>query len=497
MQVPFFFMLISVFWIIFSDQLLLIFQNANTPFTITKFQTFKGVLFVLIATFLIHFMIKKLNKKLIQSKEEYKDLFYNTPDPMLILDLQTDKFCKANKAAVSTYGYSTEEFASMSLSDVRLPGSKSEMPGRNHHNIYKHKTKSSDIIICEETAREIAFENAPARLVSAHDITELENAKAHLLQRETQLKQILDSITDGFFILSKDMVIEKANEVFVKIVEIDVEQVEGYNFLDLLPSVKEGFSYRQYTKAIATNTTVHFESFYKKTNTWYRVSAYPFHGGLSVIFRDITNEKQNELRIYQNEQNLLALINNTEDYIWSLDKNLHYFTFNEPYERMYKAIFGEDLWIGKSALNENQGKEHLDKWNALYQRTLNGEKFSVDMDFVLKNACYNTTVRFNPIYDAEKKVIGVGCFLQDVTEKKQHQCKIEQQNEQLKQIAFITSHKVRVPLANILGLAEILDLQNPLSPANREIIEHIKTSAQQLDKSIINMVQQTACVNDD
>lgn len=119
------------------------------------------------------------------------------------------------------------------------------------------------------------------------------------------------------------------------------------------------------------------------------------------------------------------------------------------------------------------------------------------MDFVINSTCYFTTVRFNPIYNADKKVIGVGCFLQNITERKQHESQIEQQNEKLKHIAFITSHKVRVPLANILGLAEVLDRENPLDPTNNTIIDHIKTSAIQLDRTIINMVHETAHLNDD
>lgn len=118
------------------------------------------------------------------------------------------------------------------------------------------------------------------------------------------------------------------------------------------------------------------------------------------------------------------------------------------------------------------------------------------MDFEIDNKYYYATVRFNPIYNANKEIYGVGCFLQNITESKLHEKKIEQQNSKLKEIAFITSHKIRVPLANILGLTEILDTKNPLSPSNCQVIEYIKTSAKELDKSIINMVQQTAKAND-
>src|SRR5205085_3706841 len=98
------------------------------------------------------------------------------------------------------------------------------------------------------------------------------------------------------------------------------------------------------------------------------------------------------------------------------------------------------VYVGKCALNEKQGVAHVKKWKSLYERALKGEKFTVDMDFVVEADSYFTTIRLNPIYDADDHIIGAGCFLQDITERKLHLRKIQQQNEQLKQIAFITSH---------------------------------------------------------
>jgi PAS domain S-box-containing protein len=68
---------------------------------------------------------------------------------------------------------------------------------------------------------------------------------------------------------------------------------------------------------------------------------------------------------------------------------------------------------------------------------------------------------------------------------------IEEQNQKLKEIAFLSSHTMRAPLTNILGLAEVLDKDDPLSEVNKRIIENIKTSAKQLDEVIIHLVQQT------
>jgi signal transduction histidine kinase len=61
----------------------------------------------------------------------------------------------------------------------------------------------------------------------------------------------------------------------------------------------------------------------------------------------------------------------------------------------------------------------------------------------------------------------------------------EYQNEYIKGIEkmiFMTSHKVRQPIANILGLSELLDLSKDSKIDIKQILDHIKTSAQALDE---------------
>jgi hypothetical protein len=50
---------------------------------------------------------------------------------------------------------------------------------------------------------------------------------------------------------------------------------------------------------------------------------------------------------------------------------------------------------------------------------------------------------------------------------------------------------LRAPLANILGLASILDKENFSNPKNASVIESIDISAKELDSKIKEVVQQT------
>ena len=56
-----------------------------------------------------------------KSEEEYRLLFKGNPCPMWLCDQKTLKFLAVNDAAVRHYGYSREEFLSMTAKDIRPP----------------------------------------------------------------------------------------------------------------------------------------------------------------------------------------------------------------------------------------------------------------------------------------------------------------------------------------------------------------------------------------
>ncbi len=124
---------------------------------------------------------RKLDEeKLIQSESVYKYLFEHNPLPMWIYDLDSLKFLAVNNAAIEKYGYSKEEFLSLTIKDIRpeeeLPAlmkniteSKDEL---QKSKPWKHRLKDGRIIYTEISSHSLNYEGYNARLVLANDITE-------------------------------------------------------------------------------------------------------------------------------------------------------------------------------------------------------------------------------------------------------------------------------------------------------------------------------------
>jgi len=68
---------------------------------------------------------------------------------------------------------------------------------------------------------------------------------------------------------------------------------------------------------------------------------------------------------------------------------------------------------------------------------------------------------------------------------------LKTQNNKLREIAFLQSHQVRAPIANVQGLYQLFNFNNPSDPINTEILEKLKISSEALDAVIRRIVQST------
>lgn len=123
---------------------------------------------------------KTAEQKLIQSESVYKYLFEHNPLPMWVYDLNTLKFLAVNNAAIDKYGYSKDEFLSMTIKDIRpeeeipalmknLTESRKDL---QKSKPWKHKLKDGRIIFSEISSHSLNYNGHDARLVLANDITE-------------------------------------------------------------------------------------------------------------------------------------------------------------------------------------------------------------------------------------------------------------------------------------------------------------------------------------
>ena len=119
------------------------------------------------------------------SVQFYRFLFEKNPFPAWIYDIGSLKFLEVNPAAIEFYGYSKEEFTSMTLKDISAHEEMSSFKEtaeatRGNEHIWKHRKKNGDEVYVEIRASDFTYNDQRALLVMITDITAVINAEASL-----------------------------------------------------------------------------------------------------------------------------------------------------------------------------------------------------------------------------------------------------------------------------------------------------------------------------
>ena len=213
-----------------------------------------------------------------------------------------------------------------------------------------------------------------------------------------------------------------------------------------------------------------------------------------VIAADVSEKVFFREELTWTKSNLEALINNTEDQIWSVDKEMRYVYMNRAYRKQIELLTGSEPKYGEfSYQNTGFDEAGIEEWDRYYRRALNGERYTIIYENLapVSQKVISFEISFNPIYKIKGDITGVGCFARDITDLLDTEKAITDQNERLRNIASLTSHELRRPVASMLGLINIMDRVNFYNPDNQEIIEHLLTVGNEIDEVIRLIVDKT------
>jgi PAS domain S-box-containing protein len=151
----------------------------------------------------------KKEEALVESEKLYKNLFENGPAPMFIFDFKTLQIIDCNEETLLKYGYTKEEFLSLTIKDIRPPEDIEKLEravadesvyGRIHKNIWRHQKKNGDIMFMDISGHLMTYKGRRMSLVILIDITETikieEKLKESIERYENVTKATSDAIWD-------------------------------------------------------------------------------------------------------------------------------------------------------------------------------------------------------------------------------------------------------------------------------------------------------------
>ena len=126
------------------------------------------------------------------------------------------------------------------------------------------------------------------------------------------------------------------------------------------------------------------------------------------------------------EANLLAIIENTNDLIYSLDRDFRYITLNSALREKIKELFAIDAKVGDRTYDFllDIDMEATKYWQGVYTVALKGESLHFVKEFAYNGVQEFWSFSINPIRQ-NGEVTGLSCFARDVTELRQSRIAVE------------------------------------------------------------------------
>ena len=176
------------------------------------------------------------NETLNASENQYRLLFDSNPMPMWVLDCANLKFLAVNEAAIGHYGYSREEFLSMTITDIRpevevpklMDSVSKRVAGLSGAELWRHRKRDGTVILVEITSHPISMGGCDAELILSHDVTEQRKNQESLRQSEERFATAFLSSPLAITISTeKEARYVDANDAFVRMIGYQREEIVG------------------------------------------------------------------------------------------------------------------------------------------------------------------------------------------------------------------------------------------------------------------------------
>jgi two-component system sensor histidine kinase NreB len=132
-----------------------------------------------------------------------------------------------------------------------------------------------------------------------------------------------------------------------------------------------------------------------------------------TVARDITERKKAKQQMEFDSNNLSALINNTNDLMWSVDTDFKLITCNDSFAEIIKTSEGKPVQKGDNVLQSTFNPVYNTRFKGFYKRAFDGESFTETE----QNKGTWSEISFYPIYNKDS-IIGTACFSHDITKRK-------------------------------------------------------------------------------
>ncbi len=432
-----------------------------------------------------------------ESEESYRVLFNQDPLPGWVYDAQTYRFLLVNNAALKHYGYTSEEFLSMTIKDIRpseeidrllkFSSEIRDLPAASR--FWRHRKKDGTLIDVEISSHPILFDGKKARRVIVHDVTERKRLQNEVSLREQRLNSFFKGATAGLALFDRDLRFIRINDTLAGMNGFPAEEHIGRTVREILPELAPVIE-PIFQRVLSTGEPVldmevagetpsnpgvqrHWlESFFPV------VDAGGALDGVGTIVVEITRHKRAEEALLESERRYKSLIETTVDGIYRSDADGFFRFINQAGAEMFGHKSPAEM-IGKTVLeywvdpkDRVSFLDELKREKRLRAYAVRGRKKD--------GSVIHLEISSHVLEDGQGRFMGVEGILRDVTEKTNLEAQLRhaQKMEAVGQLAGGVAHDFNNILSAIIGFSALGEMKLPHDHPVRHYMQQILQSSE-------------------
>ncbi len=419
--------------------------DGSVVFFLNKFKPIYSSSHIIIGVFVFSYDIterKKTETALRQSEEKYHYIIENALHGFLFSE-NDGTILDANKTSCEMFGYTADEFRNLKWHDIIVydeqlirkyieeRDSEGKVRGEItgiHKNGRHFPCEFSSIFYKGSNGHR---DGKISTFIS--DISERKKIASEAEIREKRFSSLVEHGADGVAILSTT-----GRPIYIS---PSIERVLGYTVeesvsMDLFSathpddSVKVMAAWEEMLRNPGLPVLGQVARIRHKDGNWRWIEGIlinmldePGIEGIVNNFRDVSTRVLAEQEKEFERRDKEALINNTEDLIWSVSRDFRLIAGNKAFVESMRISTGIILVSGDNLLMENYfGHRFVEFWKILYERGLKGEAFKEETYIagILGVNLGWKEISINPI-QTEEGIVGLACYCRDIARQKQLQ----------------------------------------------------------------------------
>jgi PAS domain S-box-containing protein len=431
------------------------------------------------------------------------DILTHVSDAVVVCDLE-GKISYWNKGAEQTYGHRMEEAYGLLISALDPDFDpqaflalyqRGENPTQSRPEVQLWHKNGNRIWVILRMDVIYSAEGIPLGVISvSKDVTEKLRVETALRSSEETFRALTENSADGILVINAEGRADYVSSSTERMLGYTAESLKSQAFVDLihpldLPFVRamfENLEARPGKSSTLEYRIRHSNESWIWTESILRNMRHDPHlKGIVCNFHDITQRKENEHQLHQDEQLYRSIAENfPRGMVMVLDHHLHcIFVEGQEMNSLIRRPLNQDYLEDFPMPSGEVLKTHL-------AQALLGKQ--QDFELALEEAWYAFSIV--PLGDNRGRISRLLVVIQTITDAKravEDKNRMIQElltkNEDLNQFTYIISHNLRAPVANLQGLTSLMLREDLIRPTGLGIFEHFNQTVIKLDDTILDL----------